>query len=442
MIFSKGFLMVLIRVLLIVAFSIGMVYTYLETELSITPYMFAVLILIVSIELTWRQQSQERNWASFLESVRYGDFNRTYEKKTQSKKLQEAYQLITERMESLHTDREAEFRLLQTVLRHVSVAVICYRENGEVVFTNKTFNTLLELVSLTHIDRLAEDYPNIHQAMTSETISSSEWIDHKNGQKLLLKSEAFKLKGKAYTLVSLTDIRSSLETKELESYQKLMRVMTHEIMNSTTPILSLIRVVNKKLIKEDELVNLGPKDQKNVATSLEAIEERTSGMLKFVEAYKQINRSIEPHLETVESKVLIDSIAPLIASTSAIGIRTNDQYKGTLEVDRALMAQVLINLLKNAMDAVGGLEDPMVSLKIYAESDHVVIQVEDNGPGVSEQSISEIFVPFYTTKKDGSGIGLALSRKIIKAHKGNLEYARDDGRSQFTILLSHQISLF
>jgi len=433
MIFSKGFLIVLIRVLLIVAFSIGMVYTYLETDLSITPYMFAALILIVSVELTWRQQAQERNWASFLQSVRYGDFSRVYEKKTHSKDLQNAYQLITERMESLHTDREAEFRLLQTVLRHVSVAVICYRENGEVVFTNKTFNTLLELVSLIHIDRLAEDYPNIHQAMTNDTISSSEWIDHKNGQKLLLKSEAFKLKGKAYKLVSLTDIRSSLETKELESYQKLMRVMTHEIMNSTTPILSLIRVVNKKLIKEGELVALAPKDQKNIATSLEAIEDRTSGMLKFVEAYKQINRPIEPHLELIESRVLIDSIAPLIASTAAIDITTNDQYNGTLEVDRALMAQVLINLLKNAIDAVEGLEAPMVSLKIYIESDQIMIQVEDNGPGVSESAVSEIFVPFYTTKKEGSGIGLALSRKIVKAHGGTLEYTRNSGKTSFVI---------
>ncbi len=436
MIFSKRFLLVLVRALLIVAFSVGMVYTYLETDLSITPYMFAALILIVSVELTWRQQSQERNWASFLQSVRYGDFSRVYEKKTHSKELQDAYQLITERMESLHTDREAEFRLLQTVLRHVSVAVICYRENGEVVFTNKTFNTLLELTGLTHVDRLAADYPRIHQAMTNDAISASEWIDHKNGQKLLLKSEAFKLKGKAYKLVSLTDIRSSLETKELESYQKLMRVMTHEIMNSTTPILSLIRVVNKKLIKEDELIALARKDQKNIATSLEAIEDRTSGMLKFVEAYKQINRPVEPHLESVESKALIDSIAPLIASTSIMEISTSDQYKGTLEVDRALIAQVLINLLKNAMDAVQGLDEPMVSLKILKESDQIVIQVEDNGPGVPEQAVSEIFIPFYTTKKEGSGVGLALSRKIVKAHGGALEYSRVEHITRFAFHLS------
>lgn len=427
--------MVFIRVLLIVAFSIGMVYTYLETDLSITPYMFAALILIVSIELTWRQQSQERNWARFLQSVRYGDFSRSYEKNTQSKELQDAYSLITERMESLHTDREAEFRLLQTVLRHVSVAVICYHDSGEVVFTNKAFNTLLEIAGLTHIDRLLEDYPSIHQAMANDVVNTSEWIDHQNGQKLLLKSESFKLKGKAYKLVSLTDIRSSLETKELESYQKLMRVMTHEIMNSTTPILSLIRVVNKKLIKEDELISLNPKDQKNVATSLEAIEDRTSGMLKFVEAYKQINRPIEPHLESVESKILIDSIAPLMDSTSGVSITTNDQYNGTLEVDRTLMAQVLINLLKNAMDAVEGLEAPMVSLKVYTESDQIMIQVEDNGPGVPEQSISEIFVPFYTTKKEGSGIGLALSRKIVKAHGGTLEYIRKDHSTYFDLRL-------
>lgn len=433
MIFRKGFLMIFIRVILIVGLTFSMVYTYLETELSITPAMFGALIFIVILELTWRLQKQERNWAGFLQSVKYGDFNRAYQNQTNSSELQEAYELITERMESLQTNREAEFRLLQTVLRHVSIAVICYKKNGEVVFTNKAFNTLLDLTDFIHIDKLKELFPKIHQVMVSEEGAPSEWIDHENGQKLFIKTEAFKLKGKAHRLASLTDIRSSLDAKELDSYQKLMRVMTHEIMNSTTPILSLIRVVNKKLIREEELITLDAKGQKNVAISLNAIEERTSGMLKFVEAYKKINRPIEPHTEPVESTDLINSVTSLMTPEKDIDLIVKDQINGTLVLDKSLMTQVLINLVKNALDAVNSVENPKVMITASQSDDRVYIEVSDNGPGVAANAIQEIFVPFYTTKPEGSGIGLALSRKIVRAHGGVLEYSRNQDMTQFRI---------
>ncbi len=439
MIFSKGFFHIVFRVLLIIALSIGLVYTYFETDLSITPVMFGGMILISAIELTWRLHRQERNWASFLQSVQYGDFNRTYQHKTNSKELQTAFQLITDQMEALQTNREAEFRLLQTVLRHVSVAVVCYQEDGEVVFTNKAFNVLLDLPGLSQIDSLATDYPKIHQVMVAQEGAPSEWIDHANGQKLFAKTESFKLKGKALKLVSLTDIRSSLDAKELDSYQKLMRVMTHEIMNSTTPILSLIRVVNKKLIKGSELVALDAKDQSNVSISLNAIEERTSGMLKFVEAYKQINRPIQPHLEPVESKALVESITSLMTPETPIDFFMNDEVKGMIVLDRALISQVLINLVKNALDAVKDTEQPQVSITLMRDAETIQIAVEDNGPGVAANAIQEIFVPFYTTKAEGSGIGLALSRNIVRAHGGQLSYSRVDEKTLFTVSLPKSV---
>lgn len=436
MIFKKGFLLILIRVLLIVALAFGLVYTRYETELSITPVVFGVCIFIVTMELAWRLHSQERNWAHFLQSVKYGDFNRAYQKKTNSKELQEAYELITESMETLHTNKEAEFRLLQTVLRHVSVAVICYKADGDVVFTNKAFNQLLDISGgFIHIDKLQEAFPKIHQVMVAEGSNPSEWIDHANDQKLFIRTEPFKLKGVAHRLTSLTDIRSSLEVKELESYQKLMRVMTHEIMNSTTPILSLIRVVNQKLIKDTALVSLDTKDQKNVAKSLSAIEERTGGMLKFVEAYKQINRPIQPHIEPVESKDLLDSITSLMTLDAKIELRVKDEFNNTLQIDRALMTQVLINLVKNAQDAIKDIESPKIQIHMSSASDHVYITIEDNGPGVPDHAIKEIFVPFFTTKAEGSGIGLALSRNIVRAHGGSLVYSRESGRTRFGVEL-------
>ena len=433
MIFKKSFFFILLRVLVIVSLATGMVYTYMQTDLSITPVMFGALLFIAIIELTWHLQKQERNWVSFLHSVEFSDFNRAYQKRTHSTEMEKAYNLITARMEALQTNREAEFLLLQTVLRHVSVAVVCYQEEGEVVFTNTTFNELLGIPALLHINRLAEKYPAIYQVLHHREKAPSGWIDHDKGQKLFVKTEAFKLKGEALILASLTDIRSSLDTKELESYQKLMRVMTHEIMNSTTPILSLIRVVNKKLVNEEALNSLNARDQKNVAFSLGAIEERTAGMLKFVEAYKRINRPIEAHLEAVESQALLESVASLMSPEEEVTFTLKDELKGSLGLDKNLMSQVLINLVKNALEAVKNTDKPKVSIRAYPRADRTIIEVTDNGPGVPEKSVQEIFVPFFTTKAEGSGIGLALSRKIVKAHRGVLEYNRKGDRSVFTI---------
>lgn len=438
MIFRKSFFLILIRVLIMAGLATGMVYTYQNTELSITPIMFGVFLLIGILEMSWYLQKQERNWNSFLRSVEFGDFNRAYQRKTNSKELEEAYEIISAQMEALHTNREAEFRLLQTVLKHVSVAVICYRENGEVVFANNAFNDLLELGALININKLEDSYPAIYQVMTADEVAPSGWIDHKNGQKLFVKTESFKLKGQAHKLASLTDIRNSLDAKELESYQKLMRVMTHEIMNSTTPILSLIRVVNKKLVSDEKLTDLSAKDQKNVAFSLQAIEERTAGMLKFVEAYKQINRPIQVQPEPVESQILLDSVTSLMSPESGIVLTVNDHLKAPLNIDRNLMSQVLINLVKNALEAVKGVEGAAVSLSASRLADRVMIEVTDNGPGVPEKSVSEIFVPFFTTKAEGSGIGLALSRKIVRAHKGLLEYKREAGKTRFIVDLPWQ----
>lgn len=434
MIFKKSFFLILLRVLIMVGFATGMVYTYQETELSITPVMFGVLLLIAMIELTWHLQKQERNWTSFLQSFEFGDYNRAYQRRTNSKELEKAYELITQQMEAIQTDRAAEFRLLQTVLRHISVAVVCYKADGEVVFTNKAFDEMLSFPALIHMNRLKERYPAIYQVMSAQEVAPSGWIDHENGQKLFVKTESFKLKGEPLRLASLTDIRNSLDAKELESYQKLMRVMTHEIMNSTTPILSLIQVVNKKLVDGEELKTLSEKDQKNVGKSLHAIEDRTAGMLKFVEAYKQINRPISPQLESVESDALLNSVRDLFASESEV-LGVSDQVNSALHIDRSLMEQVLVNLVKNALEATEKLDKPEVALIARQTTDQIVIEVSDNGPGVNANAVHEIFVPFFTTKASGSGIGLALSRKIIRAHGGMLEYSRSNGRTMFTISL-------
>lgn len=435
MIFSGRFLVILFRVMLIAGLALGLSYTYLRTDLLVTPVMFGILMLLTTMELVWTLQKQERSWVRFLQSVKYQDFNRVYQKQS-SRELTEAYELITQSMEELQSSKEAEFRLLQTVLGHISVGVACYTSEGDVKFTNAAFDDLLGLKGLIHVDKLSRDHPQIHQVMTTSDAVPTEWVDHENGKKLFIRTERFKLKGTNLTLVSITDIRSSLDAKEIESYQRLMRVMTHEIMNSATPILSLIQVVNRKLIEKKELRRLEKKDQKNIAMSLLAVEERTAGILRFVDAYKKINRPIKAKLQPVQSKDLLQEVGTLMGKyLQSVKFTVKDEIKSALMIDRALIGQVLINLTKNAIEAVNEKANGEVKVNLAREGDALTIVVSDNGPGVKPEDVHHIFVPFFTTKPEGSGVGLALSRKIIKAHGGTLSYSRLKGKTMFNINL-------
>ncbi|NQZ78587.1 MAG: GHKL domain-containing protein [Ekhidna sp.] len=434
MAFRKGLLFIILRVLVLVALILGTTYAYAETDLIITPLMLALFSLISISELIWYLDRQQRSWIRFLESIKYQDFNRVYHKQI-SKELGLAYEMITEEMEKLQSNNRAEYKLLETVLGHVSVGIACYQDDGSIVFSNKSFKDLLNIPALISVDKLLESHPKIYEVLTQPQPHSSGWVDHEGGQKLLVRTEPFKLKQVNHTLVSLTDIRNSLDTKELESFQRLMRVMTHEIMNSANPILSLIQVVNKKLIKGHQLIDLPEKDQSKVAISLEAIEERTSGILRFVNAYKEISKPIQTRLETISSQGLLSGIEELVDVRGAMNLTITNRLEAELKVDPALIRQVLINLIKNAKEALTNIENGHIELVLEQVKDEIHLTVRDNGPGVEIAQVSQIFIPFFTTKLDGSGIGLALSRKIVKAHGGYLEYRRENDLSNFTIRL-------
>lgn len=210
-------------------------------------------------------------------------------------------------------------------------------------------------------------------------------------------------------------------------------------MNSTTPILSLVRVVNHKLINGEKLNELSEKDQRNTTKSLMAIEERTDGVLQFVNAYKQINKPLEPKYSSVKSKDLVSDIVGLLTFPGELDFKVEDEVQGELWIDKQLITQVLINLVKNAAEALTNANEPMISLFIKQAEANIEIVVQDNGSGVPIDKVKEIFVPFYTTKKTGSGIGLALSKNIALAHGGSLIYLRENDNTNFKLLIPQKL---
>lgn len=436
---SSGF-KITARVVVLTVLIIAAVVSYYETDLVVTPIMLSLIALISAVELIWYLGRTERDFTRFLLSIKHHDFSRAYRNQPQYKELQNAYDLITKSFEDLETQKHAENRLLQIVSEHLKIGLVCYDPAGEVVFVNKAFREMLDLESLARLESISQSHPSVYEYLIAEKTVSGALVKDLHEEKLLIKTEAFSLRGEQYKLASLYDIRSTLDTNELESYQKLMRVMTHEIMNSATPVLSLIQVVNKKLVEGDRIRSLSESEQKNIAFSLGAIETQTSSILRFVEAYRKINKEIRPNKEVTTISTLFDPVIKLLIDPGAIDFYFENQVDEGIRVDTGLMSQTLINLLKNAIEAVNGVNHPQIRISVNKSRELLKVTVDDNGVGIDESQRSQVFVPFFTTKTEGSGVGLALSRKIINAHGGNLICEQTAQKmTRFSILLPKEV---
>jgi two-component system nitrogen regulation sensor histidine kinase NtrY len=246
---------------------------------------------------------------------------------------------------------------------------------------------------------------------------------------LALFATEFELLGERYKLISFQNIRDELEQREIDYSQKLIKVLTHEIMNSVTPIISLTKLIRDRLVDEKtgELVmqNLSGEEQQDLARGLASIQSRGSGLLKFVQAYSVLTNLPRPSVTEVDVATLLDRVHALMAPTLADErVVLQVQVTGAnlaVRADPQQIEQVLINLLKNAAEALAGREDGRVILR-GTRDDHgkVLIQVIDNGPGIETTHLDDIFLPFFTTKRSGSGVGLSVSRQIMALNKGVL----------------------
>jgi signal transduction histidine kinase len=233
-----------------------------------------------------------------------------------------------------------------------------------------------------------------------------------------------------------------LEYQELESWQKLIRVLTHEIMNSVTPISSLSNAINDTFNetngKKTELQKISDDDFEDIISSLKTIENRSKGLLKFVSSYKQLTKIPKPDIKEVNLTELVNHCHTLLKQKfKELNIHftfNNSKEEFNCFADYDLIEQVMINLLLNAIDAVKNQEKPQITVGIKNELNKYKINIKDNGKGIEPEEIEKIFIPFYTTKKEGSGIGLSLSRQIMRLHKGNIQVNSEQGKGTEFVL--------
>ncbi|QSE97460.1 sensor histidine kinase [Fulvivirga lutea] len=328
-------------------------------------------------------------------------------------------------------EKEADFQYLKNIVQHIGIGIITFKKDGTVQICNSAAKKLLR----------TENLKNIHDLKTIDPLLVDTIIRLRTGGRDLVKIELngeifqlaiyaieLTLRGEVYKLISLQNIQSELEEKEMEAWQNLVRVLTHEIMNSVTPISSLANTVDQELQTQlangKEMNQMSNDEVEDLHLALQTIKKRSEGLIKFVQDFRNLTQVATPTIKEIAVAELIDDILLLLKKeieNNQIQIHKNIAPDLTIKADRHMIEQVLINIIKNATQAFD--EQANRLIQVTAELDEKkrpVISIRDNGNGIEEEALQKIFIPFFTTKKDGSGIGLSLSRQIMRKHQGSL----------------------
>jgi len=406
--------------------------------LSLPVVIAEVIFLIKYVDRT------NNELAYFLQSINYSDFSLHYDYSRLGKSFQlisDQFNNILEKFKETRNEKEESLNYLRTVVQHIGVGLISFDSKGEVEFINRAFKNILRINSLKNISALNSISPNlgdfIRDLNTRKKVTYKLLAGGETSQ-ILIHATDFIMRGQSYRLVALQNIQSEIEETEIEAWQKIIRVLTHEIMNSITPISSLASTL-KNLLSEMKEPNAEAIE--DISSAVNTIQKRSDGLMNFVDKYRSITRIPRPNRQTFSVaslfkriKILMDSA--LTGKNIQFKIEVNPEHL-EINADSDLVEQVLINILNNAIQSLSDTKNGIVTLSAKIDdTSHALLKISDNGPGIPEENIERVFIPFYTTKKEGSGIGLSLSQQIIRAHGGRIYVtSKPNEETVFTIRL-------
>lgn len=435
MVYKRFGTIVFVRIIFLSLSIFVLFYLFDETKLIATTFIVFIIIIIQIFSLTHFVQKTNREIARFFSSIKYSDFSQSFKfniKGSAFEELSSSFWEVIDEFRKARTEKEEHFRYLQTVVQHVSIGLMAYTSDGNVELINNAAKRLIKINNIKNISELSAISSSLLEALLK--ISAGEKIlvkiaDGNELSQLSIHAAEFKLKGNHYKLSSISNIQSELEEKEMEAWQNLIRVLTHEIMNSVTPIISLSSTASLLLEEADKKIKAvcdpGTDNLDDVKEALNTIIRRSKGLLHFVDDYRNLTRIPVPNFQIIYITSLFERISKLFSDQlkeKNIKFTYTTQPAG-LEVtaDPDLIEQVIINLILNSFNAVSNMPVPEINLLGTIDNyGKVMIQVADNGKGVPEELYDKIFIPFFTTRKDGSGIGLSLSRQIMRLHKGGI----------------------
>ena len=406
-------------------------------------YIYLLLVLPVIayqlVELYRFQRKAQDELQQFVESVHYRDFSRYFDVKHAPAELQilrEGFNQINSTFKIISKEKETQYQYLQKILELVDTGILSYEgDTGEVLWMNESLKKMLQVPYLKTIHSLSkrdnELYKDIIALKPGDGKITKAHLE-KGSFKVLLSATAFQTEGKKFKLIAFQNINEALDETESKAWQKLLSVMTHEIMNSVAPISSLADTLKNRLEKSVSHMTNKSAAVHDLELGIETIKRRSEGLLKFAETYRNLNKITTPSLKTIYVRDLFEGLHQLMEPTlTQKNIELEIVLKDTgleLKVDTSLVEQVLINLVVNAIEAVKDNPDPRIILSAYSLNNRkILIRVSDNGFGMTEEILDKIFIPFFSTKKNGSGIGLSLCKQIMMLHKGNIQVQSKQG---------------
>lgn len=427
-----------------IALLIGSMYVFASLAVTdsytFTQGLFLILIIGQVFYLFHFLNKVNRELVTFLKSIHYDDYSLTYPERATKSSLDHVYKefnAVIKKFREIRADKEAQYTYLKTIVQHVGIGIITIDRQGEIQIINTAARALLGVKQIKNIMQFKSVSPLLVEAMESMKTGGRDLIKiNREGDEVQLAIYVIELslRGKEFKLISLQNIQSELEEKEMEAWQNLIRVLTHEIMNSVTPISSLAATVEDELSgfleSEGDVNPISNEEVEDFHLALQTIHNRSESLIKFVSDFRNMTRV---KLPTIDQHKVCDVLKHVISllknDMKDRGIELEyhvDPEELLFNVDKEQIEQVLINLVKNAIQALAeneedGKESKLLKIKAHrGEEKTVLINIADNGPGIEEEALKKIFIPFFTTKKNGSGIGLSLSKQIMRNHRGNI----------------------
>jgi len=429
-------------VIIITLFSLTLAYVLTNKDWVFTPLVLVMLLAISIWSLLYYIEKTNKDLTYFILSIKQSGFTTSFPSGNKGKtfsKLSEAFNDVIEEFRMLNLQRETHYQYLQMLTENIQAGIISFDATGKIELVNPAALQLLGVFRLSNISELKKTSARLWQSLN----------DLKPGQRQLLKAvlsnrelylsiqvKELVMNDTRYKIVLLQDINEELEEQEVMAWQKLIRVLTHEIMNSVTPIVSLTEAVNTMLVDTDgerkNLEQLDAEDKEDLFSSIETIEKRSKGLLRFVNAYKDLNKTPDLVLAETDISRLIEQVIHLLTpefQRKNIGVdKSGVKPQMKVMADAIWLEQVLINIIKNAIDALEHVEGAQIKFIAHQTGQRTSIEIIDNGPGIEKETLDKIFIPFFTTKKNGTGVGLSLSRQILKLHKGALNVSSEVGK--------------
>ncbi|MCG8306264.1 MAG: ATP-binding protein [Cytophagales bacterium] len=419
-----------------IALTLFLLFQLVSTDsFALTILLVLTLVIVQVVALIKFIDKTNRDIIDFFDAIKNNDLTIPRQKSgndVYGNYLYDQFEMVINKLKKSKLAKDERQQYLTTIVQHVGIGLITFNEKGDIQIMNIAAKRLLKIENIKSINSLNSISNELVKCFWELKTGGRSLITIEIGgdeRQLSVYAIELTLGGENFKLVSLQNIRTELEEKEMEAWQKLVRVLTHEIMNSVTPISSLANTVEGEIVGyldySDGTPDISKDDLEDIHLAVQTIQRRSEGLIRFVNDFRSLTHTPEPKFQMVSVMELFDQISVLlkheIESNSIQFIVNVTPQNLALSIDPELIQQVLINLIKNAVQALEDRENKIVELLAHQdEKNNTLFILKDNGPGIDEEAQTKIFIPFFTTKKSGSGIGLSLSRQIMRQHNASI----------------------